>query len=76
MRPILNTTYKGGIQVEIYMRSLHHELVLFQQSRNVFRYVPDNEIKEDILGWKPSTSTTQEDIYTRKLADIDASHQL
>ena len=36
MRPIFSTTYKGKKQVEIYMLALHHELVLFQQSRNCF----------------------------------------
>ena len=34
--PIFDTTYKGVIQVEIYMRALHHELVIFQQSRDFF----------------------------------------
>ena len=53
LRPIFNTTYKGDIKVEIYMRALYHELVLFQQSRNFFRYVPENETKEEILGWNP-----------------------
>ena len=43
-------------QVEIYMWALHHELVLFQQSRNCFCYVPDNEIKGDILVWTTSTA--------------------
>ena len=38
-------------QVEIYMWALHHEFVLFQQSRNCFCYVPDNEIEGYILGW-------------------------
>ena len=54
LRPIFDTTYKGEIQVEIYMKALHHELVLFQQSRNCLFYVPDNETEEDILGWNPS----------------------
>ena len=31
LRPIFDTTYKGKKQIEIYMRALHHELVLFQQ---------------------------------------------
>ena len=34
--PIFDTTYIGEIQVKIYMWALHHELVLFQQSRNCF----------------------------------------
>ena len=51
---IFNTTYKGEIEIGIYIRDLHHELVLFQQSRNCFRYVPENDIEEDILGWNPS----------------------
>ena len=38
------------------MRSLHHELVLFQKSRNCFRYVPDNKIEEDIFGWTTSNT--------------------
>ena len=54
LRPIFDTTYKGEIQVKIYMWALHHELFLFQQSRNCFCYEPDNEIEEDILGWNPS----------------------
>ena len=55
MRPIFNTTYKGKKkQVKIYMLALNHELVLFQKSRNYFRYVPDNEIKGDILRWTTS----------------------
>ena len=36
LRPIFDTTYKGKKQVEIYMWALHHELVLFLQSRNFF----------------------------------------
>ena len=50
LRPIFDATYKGEIQVEFYTRALHHELVLSQQSRNCFRFVPENEIYEDILG--------------------------
>ena len=42
-RPIFNTTYKGKRQVEICMWALHHELVLFLQSRNWFCYVAENE---------------------------------
>ena len=41
--------------VKIYMWALHHELVLFQQSRNCFCYVPENEIEGYILGWTTST---------------------
>ena len=55
--PIFDYTYKGDIEVKIYMRALHHELVLFQQSSNCFRYVPENETEEDILGWNPSDGT-------------------
>ena len=33
MRPIFDTTYKGGKQVEKYTWALHHELVLFLQIR-------------------------------------------
>ena len=36
------------------MQALHHELILFQQSRNYFRYVTENDIKRDILGWTTS----------------------
>ena len=57
LRPIFDTTYKGEIQVKIYMRALHHKLVLFQQSRNFFRYESENWIEEEILGWNPSSST-------------------
>ena len=54
LRPIFDNKYKGEIQVEIYMRALHNKLVLFSKSRDCFRYLPDNEIKGDILGWNPS----------------------
>ena len=40
-----------GVKVKIYMWNLHHELVLFLQSRKFFHYVPENDIKGDILGW-------------------------
>ena len=56
MRPIFYTMYKGETEVEMYMWALHHELVLFQQRRNSFCYVPENDIKGDILGCKPSVS--------------------
>ena len=45
---------RRGKTGEKYMWDLHHELVIFLQSRNCFRYVPDNEIKGDILGWTTS----------------------
>ena len=51
MRPIFDTTYKGGILVEIYIWDLHHKLFLFQQSRNCFSYLPENDIEGDILNW-------------------------
>ena len=54
LRNIFDAAYKGEIQVKIYMRALHHELVLFQKSRNCFRYVPENEIEGNILGWTTS----------------------
>ena len=54
LRPIFDTTYKEEIQVKIYMRAIHHELVLFQQSRIFFCYVPQNDIDKDILGWNLS----------------------
>ena len=38
------------------MWALHHELVLFLQSRNCFWYVPDNDIEGDILGWNLSVN--------------------
>ena len=60
LRPIFDTKYKGEIQVGSYMRSLHHELLLFQQSRIFFQYVPDNEFKEDILVWNPSREGERE----------------
>ena len=56
IRPIFDTTFKGEIQVKIYIRALHHELVLFQKSRNCFHCVPENEIEEDILVWNPSNT--------------------
>ena len=54
LRPIFDTTYKGKKQVKIYMWALHHELVLFQKSRNCFRYVLENDIEGGILGWTTS----------------------
>ena len=54
LRPIFDTSYKGEKQVEICMWDLHHGLVLFQQSRNYFRYVPENDIEGEILGWTTS----------------------
>ena len=36
------------------MCTLHHKLVLFQQSGNCFCYVPENDIEGDILGWTTS----------------------
>ena len=54
LRPIFDTMYKGKKQVEMYMWALHHELVLFLQIMIFFRYVPENEIKGDILGWTAS----------------------
>ena len=56
LRPIFDTTYKGETQVKIYMRALRHELVVFQKIMICFRYVPENEIEEDMLGWNPSNS--------------------
>ena len=57
LRLIIDTTYKREIQVEIYLRALHHELVLLKQSRIFFRYIPEDEMKEDISGWNPSNTT-------------------
>ena len=54
MRPIFNPAHKKNKQTKENIWYLYHELVLFLQSRNCFRYVPDNEIKGDILGWTPS----------------------
>ena len=59
MIPNLDTMYKVKQHVEIYMWALHHELVLFQKNRNYFRYVPDNEIEGDILGWTTSSISSQ-----------------
>ena len=54
LRPIINPTYKQNKQVEKYIWALYHKLVLFLQIRNCFRYVPENDIEEDILVWTPS----------------------
>ena len=51
MRPIFDTTYKEKKKVKKYIWDLYHELFLFLQSRNLFCYVPDNEIERDILIW-------------------------
>ena len=50
---IFDTTYKGEKHVEKYLWALYHGLVLLPQSRNCFRYVPDNDIEGEILGWTP-----------------------
>ena len=42
-------------QVEKYEWVLYHELVLFLKNRNCFWYVPDNDIKREILGCTPSS---------------------
>ena len=70
LRPIFNTKYKGGKQVEKYMWDLHQELFLFQQSGNCFCYVPENEIKGIILGW-----TTSMQIYAMGLSSNDIGEQ-
>ena len=71
LRPIFDTTYKGEIQVEIYMWALHHELVLFQKSRNCFRYVTDNDIEGDILGCTKSPSLIHWNRMVLKLWDTN-----
>ena len=48
--PIFDPTYKEQKKVKKYVQALYHKLVLFLQSSNCFRYVPENEIKGDILG--------------------------
>ena len=53
--PIFDTMYKGWKTIEKYMWALHHELVLFLQGRNFFRYVSENEIEGGILGWTTSS---------------------
>ena len=50
--PIFDKIYKGIKQVKNNMWALHQKLVQFIQSRNLFCYVPNNEIKGGILGWK------------------------
>ena len=51
LKPIFDTMHKGKKQVKKYIWVLYHELVIFLQSRNCLCYVPDNDIKGDILGW-------------------------
>ena len=46
--------------VEIYMWDLHHELVIFLQSRNYFLYVPDNEIERGNIGLYHAVSACTE----------------
>ena len=43
-------------QAKIYMWALHHKLFLLLQSRNCFRYAPENETEGDILVWTKSTT--------------------
>ena len=71
MRPIFDNTYKGEIYVEIYMRALHHELVLLQQSRNCFCYVPANDIEEYILGWNPSEYNKEKETAESKFDNFE-----
>ena len=51
----MDTMYKRKMYVNIFMRTLYKELVVFQQSRICFCYITENEIIEDILGWNPSS---------------------
>ena len=48
--------YKGKKQVEKYMWYRYQKLVLFLQGGIFFLYVPENDIKEGILGWSTSSS--------------------
>ena len=54
------------------MWDIHHELVLLQQSRNCFRYLPDNKFKGGILGWTTSPTWTQQ--LNKKIPNITFVH--
>ena len=41
-------------QIEKYIRAIYRELVLFLRSKKSFRYIPENESEQDILGWNVS----------------------
>ena len=47
--------YKQKKHVKKYIWALNHEFFISLKSRNCFRYVLDNKIKGEILGWTLST---------------------
>ena len=53
MRPIFNQTYKENNRskntYEFYITNWSYSYKV-----GIFRYVPENEIEGDILGWTPS----------------------
>ena len=52
--PNYNRTYDQSDQIKKYVRALYSELVLLLQSINIFRYIPDNESEQPVLGWNKS----------------------
>ena len=57
------------------MRSLHHEVVLFQKGRNYFRYVPANYIEEEILCWNPSKTKKNSEVKTKYDSNFDSESE-
>ena len=45
--------------IEKQIRALYRELVLFLRSINIFRYIPENESEQPILGWNTSIVTPE-----------------
>ena len=51
MLPNIKRTYDQIDQIEKQIRALYRKLVIFLQSINSFRYIPENESKHTVLGW-------------------------
>ena len=49
-------TYDQIDLIKKLIRALYHELVLLLRSKKSFRYIPENESKQDILGWNTSNT--------------------
>ena len=54
--PNYKRTYDKSDQIEKEVRALYWELVLFLRSIKSFRYLPQNESEQPVLGWNTSLS--------------------
>ena len=52
--PNYKRTHDQIDMTEKQIRALYRELVLFPRSKKSFRYIPDNESEQEILGWNTS----------------------